>query len=223
MVRVTATRSKPTMPSCGDFELGAMNSRQKMWAWMVDEWQWPKASLFCGVILILTLAAMLPQIGVMYFLIAMTLPLYMVHQFEEHYQNRFCLMLNKLLGKGRVVLTPAATFIINSLLVWGLCLASIALGFFVNPLLGLSAVYLIVLNGILHCLQAIRFGFVNPGLITSIVLFLPFGGYTIFVLSKLPDNCWQYQVIGISMGVLGHVVILVKVGVEILNMKPRTT
>ena len=158
---------------------------------------------------ILALAAMLPQIGLMYFLIAMTLPLYMVHQFEENYQNRFCLMLNKLMGKGRVVLTPAATFIINAVLVWVLCLVSIALGFFVNPLLGLSAVYFIVLNSSLHCLQAIRFGFINSGLITSTALFLPIGGYTIFVLSNLPDNCWQYQVIGMTVGVLGHVVVLV--------------
>ena len=196
-----------------------MNALQKIWRWLVTEWQWPQAALFCGVIMILLLAAMLPKLGLMYVLIAMPLPIYMVHQFEEHYHNRFCLMLNEKIGKGKVVLTPKQVFMINSLWVWALSLVAIAFAFLVNPLIGLIPTYFMVLNGILHCLQAIRFRSSNPGLITSLLLFFPVGGYTIYMLTNLPDNCWQYQALGISVAVIGHAAILLQAGLHILSLK----
>ena len=192
---------------------------QKMWNWLVTEWQWPKAALFCGVIVTLLLSAMLPKLGLMYFFIAMTLPMYMVHQFEEHYHNRFCLMLNEKIGKGKVVLTPKDVFWINSLWVWVVDLIAIALAFLVNPLIGLIPAYFMVLNGILHCLQAIRFRSSNPGLITSLLLFFPIGGYTIYLLSNLPDNCWQYQAAGMGVAVIGHAAILLQAGLRIRSLK----
>ncbi len=192
---------------------------QKMWNWLVNEWQWPKAALFCGVMMILLLTALLTKLGLMYFLIAMTLPMYMVHQFEEHYNNRFCLMLNEKIGRGKVVLTPKQVFWINSLWVWALSMVTITLAFLVNPLIGLIPVYFLVLNGILHCLQAIRFRSSNPGLFTSLIVFLPVGGYTIYMLSELPDNCWQYQALGIGVAVIGHAAILLQAGLHILSLK----
>jgi len=196
-----------------------LNAREKMWNWLVTQWQWPQAALFCGVMMILLLIAMLPKLGMMYFLIAMPLPMYMVHQFEEHYHNRFCLMLNEKIGRGKVVLTPKQVFWINSLWVWALSMVTIALAFLVNPLIGLIPVYFMVLNGILHCLQAIRFRSSNPGLFTSLIVFLPVGGYTIYMLSKLPGNCWQYQAVGIGVAVIGHAAILLQAGLHILSLK----
>lgn len=196
-----------------------LNAREKMWNWLVTQWQWPQAALFCGVMMILLLTALLTKLGLMYFLIAMTLPMYMVHQFEEHYHNRFCLMLNEKIGRGKVVLTPKQVFWINSLWVWALSMVTIALAFLVNPLIGLIPVYFLVLNGILHCLQAIRFRSSNPGLFTSLIVFLPVGGYTIYKLSELPDNCWQYQALGIGVAVIGHAAILLQAGLHILSLK----
>ena len=98
-------------------------------------------------------------------------------------------------------------------------MVTIALAFLVNPLIGLIPVYFLVLNGILHCLQAIRFRSSNPGLFTSLIVFLPVGGYTIYKLSELPDNCWQYQALGIGVAVIGHAAILLQAGLHILGLK----
>ena len=77
-------------------------------------------------------------------------------------------------------------------------MVTIALAFLVNPLIGLIPVYFLVLNGILHCLQAIRFRSSNPGLFTSLIVFLP---------------------VGIGVAVIGHAAILLQAGLHILSLK----
>ncbi len=46
------------------------------------------------------------------------LPIYMLHQLEEHDDDRFRSFLNGRLGKGRELLSPAAVFVINVAGVW---------------------------------------------------------------------------------------------------------
>jgi hypothetical protein len=46
------------------------------------------------------------------------LPIYMLHQYEEHDGDRFRLYVNRTVGNGTDVLTPAAVFVINIGAVW---------------------------------------------------------------------------------------------------------
>lgn len=105
------------------------------------------------------------------------LPVYMLHQFEEHDGGRFGAFVNELFGDGREILGPQAIFLINVPLVWGIAGASFGLATLGHTDAGLLGLYLVFLNGLLHIAQAVALGRSNPGLWTAIVLFVPLGLY----------------------------------------------
>ena len=137
------------------------------------------------------------------------LPLYMIHQYEEHDADRFRLFFNETLGHGREVLTPAAVFIINVPGVWGVIALATYLAAWVQPGLGLIAVYLAVVNAIVHIAHAALFRCYNPGLGTAIVVFLPAGAYTIARLNAAGAGAWPWQATGIGIAVAIHIAIVV--------------
>ncbi|HEY6369229.1 MAG TPA: hypothetical protein VIX37_01505 [Candidatus Sulfotelmatobacter sp.] len=77
------------------------------------------------------------------------LPVYMVHQYEEHDNDRFRQFVNQRIGKGEV-LSPLAVFIINVPGVWGIVGISLALAATVGVGFDLITVYVIVVNGVVH-------------------------------------------------------------------------
>ena len=137
------------------------------------------------------------------------LPLYMLHQYEEHDADRFRLYVNWTIGKGREILTPWAVFVINIFGVWGVILAACYLSAAVAPGLGLIAVYLAVVNGIVHILNAIALRHYNPGLGTGLAIFLPVGGYAIMRFHALGAGGALWQVVGIAAAVAIHAAIIV--------------
>ena len=103
------------------------------------------------------------------------LPVYMIHQFEEHDDDRFRTFVNRILGDGREVLTPRAVFVTNIFGVWVVLGIAFVLAARVNLGYGLIAAYLLLLNAVIHIAQAIAARTYNPGLITAFVMFLPAG------------------------------------------------
>ncbi len=196
-----------------------MITARKAWNWLVEEWQWPKAALFCGLSTTLLLLALLPQLKLTLFLICLQLPFYMIHQFEEHYEDRFRKFFNQQLGQGKEVLTPANTFIINSVFVWGVDLTAIYLAVFINPMLGLIAAYLTIVNAGVHVLQAVLTLSYNPGLGTGLVMFIPAGGYCIYTLSENSCNSWEYHAVALAIGILIHVGIIIHVRLRLGKLK----
>lgn len=102
----------------------------------------------------------------------LSLPVYMIHQYEEHDNNRFTLFLNGMMGAGKKGLSSADVWIINIIFVWCFLLVVFHLASFA-PGWGVLAAYLLAINGVLHVLWAIKFRKYNPGLWTSIFLFIP--------------------------------------------------
>jgi hypothetical protein len=139
------------------------------------------------------------------------LPIYMLHQYEEHDNDRFRRFLNEAMGKGREVLSPAAVFVINVPGVWGVIGISIALAATVNIGFGLIAVYLVVVNGFVHVAHAIIFRRYNPGLGTAIGMFLPLGGYGIMAIQQAGGGMAAMHVtgavaaVGIHAAIIAHV------------------
>lgn len=86
--------------------------------WLVVKWQWPYAALFAAGFLAILAPLVFRYAGIPLGLVYLQLPIYMLHQYEEHDCDRFRLWVNNMIGHGRDVLTPIATFSINSLLVW---------------------------------------------------------------------------------------------------------
>ena len=144
-------------------------------------------------------------------LIWLQLPAYMVHQFEEHDADRFRAFVNTVIGRGKEVLTRMDVFIINIFGVWGVDAIAFLLAARVHLGLGLIAVYLTLVNGILHCVQAVALRRYNPGLVTAVLLFLPLAVVTLWVLAGDVDVTATDHVIGLGLAILIHAAIVVRV------------
>jgi len=141
--------------------------------------------------------------------IFLLLPIYMVHQYEEHDADRFRLYVNQMIGGGAEILTPAAVFVINIGAVWLLDVVVIYLAWRVDLGLGLIAVYLMLVNAAVHIVGALRSRSYNPGLITSVVLFLPAGGYALGCIQASGTATIADHVIGLAIGAAIHVLIVI--------------
>ena len=189
-----------------------MGSRALRWL----ESQWPYAALLCAVILLLIAPVWYAGLGLMFTLIYLQIPVYMLHQFEEHNQDRFRKFANALFGKE--VFTPLSILVINSLGVWGVDIVVLLLAYFLNPALGLIAAYLPVINGISHIGIAVARRGYNPGLVTSLVLFLPIGGWTIWVISSQINPTLGMQLACIGVAILIHVGIIAHVRLRLRRL-----
>lgn len=178
-------------------------------AWFLRNW------MYAGFVSGLFLLAMTPLFAEVWsrqlLLIFLLLPIYMLHQLEEHNNDRFRLWVNANLAGGRDVLPPQVVLVINVGFVWILDLVVLYLARFVALGLGLIAVYLTLVNAVTHIVGALVLRRYNPGLVTAVVLFLPVGFCSLLVVSCAPDVAVTHQIIGVSVAVLLHAGIVVYV------------
>jgi hypothetical protein len=179
--------------------------------WLVGKWQWPYAALFSAGFLGVLAPLVFRYAGTPLGLVYLQLPIYMLHQYEEHAGDRFRQWVNNMVGHGREVLTPIATFWINSLLVWLLDLVALYLACFVDLSLGLIAIYLPLLNACGHIVPAIAKRQSNPGLLTSIFLFLPVGVFSAYQVSRAAGSSLQDHLLALGVAIAVHAVIIVHV------------
>jgi hypothetical protein len=177
--------------------------------WFIGNWA--KASLPLAIILFLISPFVLMGIDPAAFLVFLTLPFYMLHQYEEHAGGQFKAFVNKTVGRGREVLTDKAIFRINVLFVWLGTLVVLYLCVYVNIVWGLLSGYLVAFNGIVHIISSIRLRRYNPGLWTSVFIFLPLGIYIIYVITKESGAGLLYNGIFLAVTILLHSMILINV------------
>lgn len=132
------------------------------------------------------------------------LPMYMLHQYEEHDDDRFRRFFNQHIGNGKEVLSPAAVFVVNVPLVWGSIAVATWLAADLNVGFGLIAVYLAVVNAIVHILHAALFRCYNPGLITAIVLFLPVGLFSLWQIHLAGGSSLLTHASGLGFAIVAH-------------------
>jgi hypothetical protein len=182
--------------------------RADAWSWLVGDWQWPAAALFTSGFLFMLTPIAGWFMGIPVALVLLQLPLYMVHQFEEHGADRFRAYMNRMMAQGRDALTRPATFWINSIGVWGV----IAFAFYAACLgyiaCGLLAAYFSIINALIHIATATARRDYNPGLWTAIALLLPAGALCAVVLSASADAGWDSHVLAAGTIVLLHVGIM---------------
>ncbi|MEO1279811.1 MAG: HXXEE domain-containing protein [Planctomycetota bacterium] len=138
------------------------------------------------------------------------LPVYMIHQCEEHQRDRFRLWVNNRLGGGRELLTLRDVLVINLPGVWGVNAVSLLLAAFVQPGLGLIAVYLTLVNAIAHVAAAARFRAPNPGLWTAIGLFIPAGIGGLLAINRAGEGNLAMHGIGLGTALAIHIAIVAK-------------
>ncbi len=179
----------------------------KIEAWFETNW------VFTGLVAAIFLLAVTPVLATALTLpllaVYLHLPVYMLHQAEEHVRDRFRRFFNRWIGHGTEVLTPAAVVVINVPGVWGVTLVSLYLAAFVQIGLGLIASWLVLVNALTHIGAALAFRRYNPGLGTAVLLFLPFGGWALWVIGSQPGVGWLDQAIGLAVAVAIHAGIMV--------------
>ena len=176
------------------------------YAWLVGRWQWPYAAAFAACILLALLPIVWSAAGFAAMLVYIQLPAYLLHQLEEHGDDRFRRDVNGLLGAE--VLSRPATFAINLLCVWVAMLAAFGLAYYVNPALGLIAVYLTGVNAITHVGVAVATRSYNPGLATAVGLFVPLSLAGAIVVNRDHTVSAGAQLLALGVAVGGHLAIV---------------
>jgi hypothetical protein len=173
----------------------------------VGDWfaqNWMNAGFVAGLFLLALVPALVDAWSLPVLLVYLQLPIYMVHQLEEHAGDRFRKFVNTHLAGGREALTTVAVIVINVPLVWGVDLLSLYLARFVDVGLGLIAVYLTVVNGIVHVVATIAGRIYNPGLATGAVVFLPVGLWALLAVAEAPGVGIVDHAIGLLSALAVH-------------------
>ncbi len=139
---------------------------------------WVYGGFLAGVLLLLLAPVLVRSWPPALIACFLCLPVYMLHQYEEHDNDRFRQFVNRTAG-GKEVLSQRAVFVINVPGVWGIIGVSLCLAAAVDLGYALIAVYLVAVNGLIHIAHTLIFRRYNPGLGTAILLFLPLSAYGI--------------------------------------------
>jgi Protein of unknown function with HXXEE motif len=174
--------------------------------WFLHNWMY--AGFLAGLFLLAVVPIFAAAIGLPLLLVYLQLPVYMLHQLEEHYDDRFRKYVNDFLAGGREALSTPAVVVINVVGVWVVILIALYLSRFVGLGLGLIAIYLTLVNALVHIVQAaVQRGY-NPGLATAVALFLPVGIWGLMVVSATPGVTTTDHVVGVAVAILIQVAIV---------------
>jgi hypothetical protein len=175
---------------------------------------WPFAAL--GIGLALSGALLIrPRWRDPEWLVCLVLPLYMLHQFEEHGYNllgqRFHFLdeLCVLLGHPRLDQCPADprfVFAVNVGGVWIQGLLAIAYRRR-NVLVGACALGTPLVNVIAHVGPAVAFRTYNSGLLTALLLFVPYCAWTLRAFRRAGLLGGRQLAIVVACGVLTHAIL----------------
>ncbi len=172
---------------------------------------WAYGGFLAGILLLLITPIVVRSWSLAVATTFLCLPIYMVHQYEEHDNDRFRHEFNQTIGRGQEVLSPLMVFITNVPGVWGVIGIALWLAVIVDLGFGLIASYLLIVNAVVHVVGAVVFRGYSPGLLTAIVLFLPFGGYGLYEVGKAGGGTAWAHVIGLISAIAIHAAILVHV------------
>jgi len=178
---------------------------------LIGQWQWPYATACAAAFLLAVVPVLVATAGWVLTLIYLQLPIYMLHQLEEHTDDRFRTFTNAEIGHGKEVLSRNATFFIKSVGVWGNEFVAFYLAVFVNPGWGLAAMYLPFVNAFGHVGQGIAMRRYNPGLWTAAFLFLPISGGALVLVSRAVHATLAMQLTGFFTSLFVHALIIIHV------------
>lgn len=139
------------------------------------------------------------------------LPAYMIHQYEEHDRDRFRQFFNATIGRGFDVLSPLAVFVTNVPGVWGVIALSLYGAATCNLGWGLVAVYLVLVNAVVHVVHGVIFRRYNPGLVTAVAVFMPVGTVTLILIDRAGGGALWSHAVGLVSALAIHGTILLHV------------
>jgi hypothetical protein len=176
-----------------------------MYAFLKAHWVAGAAFIAAALLALAPILALDWPIGP--WLIFLHSPGYMIHQVEEHHHDRFRVFVNQTMFAGREALTIADVIAVNVGGVWLGNFAALCAARCLGPGWGLAAPYLMLVNAFGHIAQAIVLRRYNPGVLTSVLIFVPLGVTT---LALVPGSAAQHA-LGVGVALLVHVAIAVGV------------
>ena len=179
------------------------------------EWflrNWSRAALPMALVLLALGPLLLDALGLAVWLAYLLLPVYMLHQYEEHAEGAFKEAMNGMRADGREPFTDTNILWINVGLAWATFLALLYAARYVDPALGLVAPYGMLLNGLLHTRVALKQRRPNPGLWTSLLLFVPVGAGSIYWIGRIDQASVGEHLLGLGGGIGLHLIVGVIVG-----------
>jgi uncharacterized protein with HXXEE motif len=185
-----------------------MDDGYRFRSWFVDDYGWARMSLPSALIALCSLPLFLAAGNAQLSLLYTLLPAYMVHQYEEHARGEFAAFVNSEVGQGREVLTRTGAFWINVLGVWVLFLALFYLAKYAAVGFALAPVYATLINGATHAMGGVALRRYNPGLYTSLALFLPWGVFLLVYFNGVVRYGLLFNVVGVLVGVALHAIII---------------
>jgi hypothetical protein len=173
---------------------------------LIDYWVY--GGFLAGLLLLILLPEFARHWSIALFTVFLQLPVYMLHQYEEHDNDRFRRFVNRTIGGGKEVLSPEAIFLINVPGVWGVIAGSFYLSAYVAIGYGLIAVYLTLVNAVTHIVAGVASRAYNPGLATGALLFLPAGAFGVVELQQTGEVGWSHHLVGLLAAIAIHVAIV---------------
>lgn len=164
--------------------------------------------VYGGTLAALVLLALMPLLALDPPLTAifLALPVYMIHQYEEHDDDRFRRFVNQLMAGKTRGLSRADVFWINIAGVWAPLVLTLWAAARIDPGWGCIATWLLGINAFAHIAQAVALRRYNPGLGTAILLFLPL---SVWLFIQVPASGLQ-QAVGIVAVLALHAAILIR-------------
>ena len=175
--------------------------------WFLNNWM--RAGLIVAVVTLALLPVLWNTADHSLLLILTLLPVYMIHQYEEHAHGRFVADFNTTIGKGLPVLTKTSAFAINVGGVWLLDLPAFYLAAYVDLGFALIPAYLMTVNAVVHVLGTLATRRYNPGLYTALALFIPWGVFMTVFISARTSNALAFNIFGLVVALAIHAGIVI--------------
>jgi hypothetical protein len=181
---------------------------------------WVYGTLPAALLLMGLLPAVRSAWSVPIILVYLQLPIYMLHQVEEHTSDRFLRFVNQTIGHGKEIITLTEIFWINVPGVWGLNLLSFLLAYTFHLGLGLISIYLCLVNAVTHLIFSIVQKQYNPGLLTALFLFLPISTFSLMSMTHRPEVNLSFHILGIGLAILIQVYLIIYFRRKLLKIGP---
>ena len=170
---------------------------------------WAKLSVLLAIVLTIFIIIFIKLENIVLFLIWIQIPIYLLHQFEDHAWNGFKNYINVKVFKvqeGNFPLNEKNIFWINIPIIWILMPIFAGLSS-INIMFGLWIPYFAVFNSLSHVIFSIRNWEYNPGLIVSLILGIPVGTYTLIIFYTYITVPLIISIISIFFALLLHIMI----------------
>jgi hypothetical protein len=181
--------------------------------------RWVAAAGFMAAALLALLPVLWAPLALPVLLIFLHSPAYMLHQIEEHTGDRFRRFANTVMFGGSEALTTASVLVINIPVVWGLNLGALYAASLLGPGYALVAPYALVVNALTHLGAALRLRRYNPGLASALLVFLPLGLITLWIIGSEADTTLHQHLAALAGALALHALIIAYVALRLWRLR----